>query len=330
MSHFPFRRSPRCGSSRHGHTHPAAAPAIIDSASTWKLLRRPVIGARCKRRLTVNPFRFLDRVISRLRDIDLARAAGSLSFTTVLAIVPVITVAFSFVGRFPLFEDWLKVLEQYMLRHLLPFSAATEIRGYVTGFAEQAARLTGISVALIAVSAALAMATVEREINAIWGIRRGRSLPRRVVVYALSLTAAPVLIGASISITTWLVMHSLAAVSLRKTLGTQIAQTLPFLFAAAGLTVLYKGVPARHVPVAAALIAGALAAAALEGAKHAFGWYLAQVSSYEVIYGTLAALPIFLLWIYLCWIIILAGASISATIADPGGRRGRRQTRVND
>jgi membrane protein len=279
--------------------------------------------------LALNPFRFLSRVVSRLRDIDLARAAGSLSFTTVLAIVPVVTVAFSFVGRFPLFEDWLKVLEQFMLRHLLPFSGGSEIRGYITGFAEQAARLTGVSVALIAVSAALAMATVEREINAIWGIRSGRSLPRRVVVYALGLTAAPVLIGASISITTWLIMHSLAAVSLRKTIGTQIAETLPFLFAAAGLTVLYKAVPARHVPMAAALIAGALAAAALEGAKHAFGWYLAQVSSYEVIYGTLATLPIFLLWIYLCWIIILAGASISASIVDPGGRRGRRQTRVS-
>ena len=280
----------------------------------------------------MNPLSSFERVVGRLRDIDLARTAGSLSFTTLLAIVPLITVAFSFVGRFPIFEDWLKVLEQFMLKHMLPFSAGTEteIRGYITGFAEQAARLTGVSVAIIAVSAALAMASVERQINAIWGIRQGRSLPRRVVVYALGLTAVPVLIGASISITTWLVMHSLAAVSLRRTLGTEIAQTLPFLFATAGLTVLYKGVPARHVGAVPAIVAGALAAAALEGAKHAFGWYLAQVSTYEVVYGALAALPIFLLWIYLCWIIILAGAAVSASITDPRGRRARRQTRATD
>jgi membrane protein len=278
----------------------------------------------------MNPFHFLERVIGRLRDIDLARAAGSLSFTTLLAIVPLITVAFSFVGRFPIFEDWLKVLEQFMLKHMLPFAASTEIRGYITGFAEQAARLTSVSVALIAVSAALAMASVERQINAIWGIRKGRSLPRRLIVYALGLTAVPVLVGASMSITTWLVMHSLAAVSLRKTLGTQIAQTLPFLFAAAGLTVLYKAVPARHVGAVPAIMAGALAAAALEAAKRGFGWYLSQVSSYAVVYGALAALPIFLLWIYLCWLIILAGAAISATIADPAGRRARRQTRATD
>lgn len=277
--------------------------------------------------MSLNPFRFVERVFGRLRDIDLARTAGSLSFTTLLAIVPLITVAFSFVGRFPVFEDWLKVLEQFLVKHLLPFSASTEIRGYIAGFAAQAARLTGVSVALIAVSAALAMASVERQINAIWGIRRGRSLPRRVVVYALGLTAVPVLLGASISVTTWLVMHSIAAVSLRTSLGTEIARTLPFLFAASGLTILYKGVPARHVALLPALVAGALAAAALEAAKRGFGWYLASVSSYEVVYGALAALPIFLLWIYLCWIIVLAGAAVSASIADPGGRRGR-QTRA--
>ena len=280
--------------------------------------------------LPLDPFRFPGRVVSRLRDIDLARAAGSLSFTTLLAIVPMITVAFSFVGRFPMFEDWLKVLEQFMLKHFLPFSAAGEIRGYITGFADQAARLTGVSVALIAVSAALAIATVEREINAIWGIRSGRSLPRRIVTYALGLTAVPVLIGASMSITTWLVMHSLAAVSLRKSFGTQVAETLPFLFAAVGLTVLYKAVPARHVAAVPALVAGAAAAGALEVAKHAFGWYLAKVSTYEVVYGALAALPSFLVWIYLCWIIVLVGAAVCASIVEPGGRRTRRQTRATD
>lgn len=271
----------------------------------------------------VNPFRFVSRVIARLRDIDLARTAGSLSFTTLLAIVPLVTVAFAFVARFPIFEDWLKVLEQFMLRHLLPFSAAAEIRGYITAFAEQAARLTGISILLIAITAALAVATVEREINAIWGIRRGRPWARRIVAYAIGLTAGPVLIGASISITTWLVVHSLAVVAIRRTLGTQIVETLPFLFATAGLTVLYKGVPARHVALVPAAVAGALGAAALEGAKHAFALYLTRVSTYQVVYGALAALPIFLLWIYLCWIIVLAGAAISATIAEPGGRRRR-------
>ena len=280
--------------------------------------------------MTTNPFRFVQHVITRLRDVDLARAAGSLSFTTLLAIVPVVTVAFSFVGRFPLLEDSLKVLEQFLLRHMLPFTGENEIHSYITRFADQAARLTGISVLLIAITAALAVATVERQINAIWGIRTGRSLPRRVIVYGLGLTVVPVLIGASMSITTWLVMHSLSVVSLRKSLGAHVAQTLPFLFATAGLTILYKGVPARPVPSIAGLCAGALAAAALEAAKHGFGWYLAKISTYEAVYGALAVLPSFLVWVYLCWIIILTGAAVCATIAEPAGRRPRRQTRATD
>ena len=274
--------------------------------------------------MTSNPFRFGNRVAARLRDIDLARAASSLSYTTLLAIVPLVTVAFAFAARVPIFEDPLKVLEQFLLRHLLPFAGATEIRTRIVAFSEQAAGLTGISIGVIAVSAALAMATVEREINAIWGIRRGRSLPKRLLVYAIGLTAGPVLLGASISITTWLVVHSLAVVPIRKTLGASIVEMLPFVFSSAGLTLLYKGVPARHVRFAPALAAGTLAAAAFEAAKHAFAWYLTRIASYQAVYGALAVLPIFLLWIYFCWLIILAGAAVCATITEPGGRRSRR------
>ena len=263
-----------------------------------------------------------------MRDIDLASTAGSLSFTTLLAIVPLATVTIAFVAHFPIFEDWLKTLEQFMLRHMLPFSAATEVRARVTEFAEQAARLTGISIAMIAVTAGLAIATVEREINAIWGIRRTRPLGRRLLVYAIGLTAGPVVIGASISITTWLVVHSLAVVPIHRTAGERIVQLLPFAFSLAGLSLLYKIAPARPVRLAPAVIAGALAAGALEGAKHAFAWYVARVSTYQAIYGALSALPIFLLWIYLCWVIILAGAAVSAAIAEPGSRRARPGARA--
>jgi membrane protein len=274
--------------------------------------------------LTAYPFRFPYRVVARLRDIDLARAASSLSFTTLLAIVPLVTVAFAVIARVPIFEDSLKALEQFLLRHLLPFAGAAQVRAHIVGFSEQAARLTGISIVVIGVSVVLAIATVEREINAIWGIRRGRSLPRRLFVYAIGLTAGPVLLGASISITTWLVAHSLAVVPIRKTIGAHVVEALPFAFSTAGLTLLYKGVPARPVPWMPAFIGGALAALAFEGAKHAFAWYLTRISSYEAIYGALAALPIFLIWVYFCWLIILAGAAVSATIAEPGGRRARR------
>jgi len=266
--------------------------------------------------------RFLFRVVKRMRDIGLMRTASSLSFTTLLAIVPVVTVALAFVAQFPVFDRWIAPLEVFLVKNALPGNAASVVHEYVMSFAEQAARLTKVSIAIIAVTAGLAMATVEREINLIWGIRRGRSVARRTAMYLLVITAGPVLLGASISLTTWLIGESLGAVLPHKTFGGLAVRILPFLFATTGLTLLYKAVPARPVRFTPALIAAAGAGLAFEAAKYGFAWYVAQISTYEMVYGALAALPVFLLWIHLCWIIVLAGAAISATLSEAPVRRG--------
>jgi len=163
----------------------------------------------------------------------------------------------------------------------------------------------------------MATATIEREINLIWGIARARPLGRRIVVYALGLTAGPVLVGASLSLTTWLLTQSLAAMPLHGFVAELILKPLPLLFTTAALTLLYAVVPARRVPWRHALAGAAAAAAAFEAAKYGFAFYLTQVPTYEVVYGALAALPVFLIWIYLCWLIVLAGAAITATLAEP-------------
>jgi membrane protein len=269
----------------------------------------------------LNPLRFVSRVAMRMRDIGLARTASSLSFTTLLAVVPMATIALAFVARFPMFESWFAALEAFVFKNMLPGSAASVIHEYVLGFAEQAARLTGVSIVLIAATAGLAISTVEREINLIWGIRRRRPLARRVLVYFVGLTAGPVLLGASISLTTWFVGESLAVVPIRKTQSDLILRMLPFVFGTAGLTLLYKVVPARRVRWGPALVGGVTCGLALEAAKYAFAWYLTRVNNYQLIYGAVAALPVFLLWIHLCWVIVLAGAAISATVADVRARR---------
>jgi membrane protein len=268
----------------------------------------------------LNPFRFVGRVARRTRDIGLARTASSLAVTTLLALVPMATVMFAFVAEFPVFQRFVNALEGFVLRNLLPGSTATAVHEYLLALAAQAARLTGVSIAVIAVTAALAIATVEREFNLIWGVQKRRRLTRRVVVYLLVLTAVPVSLGASISLTTWLVSESLAAVPVRKTAGDLVLRTLPFVFATAGLTLLYKAVPARHVRWSRALAGAIVAALAIEAAKHGFAWYVTRVASYELVYGALAALPVFLVWIYLGWVIVLAGAAISATLGESTSR----------
>lgn len=283
--------------------------------------RGPLQPTGCAQDTALTLPHFTVRVVKRMRDIGLMRTASSLSFTTLLAIVPVVTVALAVVARFPIFERWIGTLESFLVKNALPGEAASIVHQYVLSFAEQAARLTTVSVAIIAITATLAIATVDREINLIWGIRHGRRWPRRIATYLLVMTAGPVLIGASISLTTWLIGESLGAVIPSRTLGQTVFRALPFLFATAGLSLLYKAVPARQVPVVPAAIGGAAAALALEAAKYAFAWYVAKVSTYQMVYGALAALPVFLLWIHLCWIIVLGGAAISATLAEAPRRR---------
>jgi membrane protein len=268
---------------------------------------------------------FLPRLVARVRDVDLFGTAASLSYTTLLGLVPLATVAFVFVARFPFFSRWLDAFETYLLKHVLPGSAANVVRTHVVGLAEKAAQLTGASVFFLAIAAMLLIATVEREFNLIWGVPQRRPLHRRIAVYLFGLTLGPVLVGASISLTSWLVSRSLEALPIDEGPATFVARWLPFVFTAVALTLLYAIVPARRVPIAPAMVAGVVAALAFEGAKHAFAWYVTHLSNYQLVYGALAALPVFMLWIYLSWLIVLAGAAVSATLALPARTSGARR-----
>jgi len=260
---------------------------------------------------------FVWRVVLRMRAIGLARTAASLSFTTLLALVPFTTVALAFVTQFPEFQQWLDTLERFLLRHMLPGTAEAVIHQYLREFSENAVSLTGVSIVFVAITAAMATATIEREINLIWGIRRARPLARRIVIYALGLTLGPALLGASLSVTTWIVTQSLAALPVEKPAAGTFLKVLPFVFTTAGLALLYAGVPARRVSTRHAFIGAAAAAIGFEIAKEGFTLYLSHVPTYRLVYGALAVLPVFLIWIYLCWLIVLVGAAITATLEDP-------------
>ena len=125
------------------------------------------------------------------------------------------------------------------------------------------------------------------------------------------------LVGASLSLTTWLLARSLAAMPLQGVAADLVLNLAPLLFTTAALALLYAVVPARRVRWRHALAGGAAAAVAFESAKYGFAFYLTRVPTYEAVYGALAALPVFLIWIYLCWLIVLAGAAMTATLAEP-------------
>ena len=253
-------------------------------------------------------------VVRRAGRTGLARTAGSLAFTTVLGLVPLATVAFAFVARFPVFQQWLDALEAFLLKYTLPGSANEVVHRYVREFTEKAVQLTGLSVLFIAIAATLVIATIEREINAMWGISAKRPIAQRLAVYLLGITVGPVLVGASISVSTWLVSQTLASIGREFTLARLAVELLPFVLSMLALALLYLIAPNRHVPLYNAFAGALPAAVALEAAKYGFALYVKNVPTYEIVYGTLAALPVFLIWIYVCWLIVLAGAAITATL----------------
>ena len=263
---------------------------------------------------------FVTRVHRRVRAVDIDRVAGNLAFTTLLGLVPLFTVAFTYVARLPLFNTWLDALEPTLLRFLLP-GGSGQVRAYLAEFTARTAEIKGVSIAFVVFTAVMLVAQVEREINAVWGISTARFFMRRVVVYLLGFVAVPALIGGAIVSTKWALERSAAAVPIA-------SDALPFLSNLIGmgigtlvLTLIYLLVPARRVPWRAALVAGMLAAVAFEYAKMGFAFYIARVPTYQIVYGALAALPLFLVWVYLSWMILLVGAAISATLAETGNTK---------
>ena len=270
---------------------------------------------------------FVLRVLQRLRKASVARMAAALAFTTLLGIVPLFTVALAYVARFPVFDQWLDTLEPFLVKFLLPDSSSA-VRHYLAEFTSKAAGVQGIGTVFLIVTAVLLVAQVEREINAIWGIYEARSLPRRVVVYALGFVAVPAMIGAAVRVTSWAIEQSIAAVPSVSDALSLLLQPVEVLIATLALTMLYKLVPARPVPMRDAIVGAVLAAVAFELAKLGFKVYMRQVPTYRIVYGALAALPLFLIWIYVSWIILLIGAAVTATLAERGGKSRSRRRRA--
>jgi len=264
---------------------------------------------------------FVGGVFARLRGIGLARTAAALSFTTVLGLVPLFTVAFVYVARYPLFQRWLTALERFLVRHLLPGSGPV-IRPYLDEFTARAANLQGIGIAIVVITAVLLIATVETEINAIWGTRTPRGLLHRLVVYGVGVTLGPIAIGGAVYSTNWLLEATLAAELVTRPEASALATPIALALATLVFSMLYALLPARRVPLRAAIAGGLIAALAFEGAKRGFVLYVTHVPTYQRVYGAVAVLPLFLVWIFVSWVVVLFGAAITATLTE-GPPRGR-------
>jgi len=251
---------------------------------------------------------FLMAVARRFYEDRGAQAAGSLTYTTLLSLVPLLTVALALSTAFPVFDQAITTLQQFLFENFLPDAEGLQtLSEQIVSFSEQAARLTAIGLVFLLVTAVMLMLTIDDTLNRIFRVRRRRPLAQQVIMYWSVLTLWPVLIGASLSLTSYLIAES-----------SLLLRLIPFVFTWAALTLLYILVPYRHVDVRHAATGGLLAGIAFEVAKRAFALYLANFPTYTLVYGAFATLPIFLLWMYVSWLVVLAGAIFTAML--PGYR----------
>jgi membrane protein len=244
------------------------------------------------------------------------QVAGSLTFTTMLALVPLATVAFALFTAFPIFSSFQMSLQIFLADHLMPAQLNTQIFNYLNQFASKAKGLTTIGMIFLFVTAVMTMMTVESAFNVIWRVRKARPIAQRILVYWAIITLGPILIGVSLSMSSYLFTRSMAF-----TAAQHIPPVIDWALTGAVLpltalafTMLYVFLPNCRVEWRDAVIGGVAAAIAFELAKRGFGYYVRRIPTYTAVYGAFAAVPLFLLWMYLCWFIALAGAMIASAL----------------
>lgn len=251
----------------------------------------------------------------RFREEGCLQIASSLTFTALLAIVPVITVALTLISAFPVFRELMLNVQQFLLLNMLPESAEA-IATYTQQFADNAAKLTAVGLLFLFVTAMIVLHTIDRAFNQIWRVPRPRTTVQRVFIYWALLTVGPILIGASLSLTSWLVSLSLGLVKDVPLAGNVLLKVVPILLTGLACALVYITLPNRRVLVRDALSGGFLAALAFEGMKQGFAFYITHFPTYKLVYGAFASVPIFLLWIYLSWMVVLFGAVAAAVMPE--------------
>lgn len=259
----------------------------------------------------------------RFREDRLGLTASSLTFTTTIALVPFFTVVLALFTAFPMFATLQGALQTWLVQSLIPDAIARQVLGYLTQFAGKASRLGVVGLAALFFTALALVLTIDRTLNSIWRVKRARPLAQRVLIYWAVMTLGPLLLGASLSVSSYVLSASRGMVSSMPGGVRLIWDVLEFVLLAAGLAALYRYVPNTPVRRSHAWAGGLFAATGIEIAKKLLALYVSTVPTYSAVYGAFATFPILLVWIYMAWVIVLLGAVVAAYLPSllAGARR---------
>ena len=275
--------------------------------------------------VSVFPWRQMGAVLAeRFRDARLGVSASSLTFTTVLAMVPLFAVGLAVFSAFPMFGKFQDTIQRWLIESLVPESIARQVLSYLTQFSLKASRLGTAGLVAVLLSAVFLMVTIERTLGQIWRLQRQRPLPQRVLLYWSAITLGPLLLGSSLAATSFVVTASRDVVNVLPGSTRWLLDGFEFLMLTACVSGLYFYVPYTRVRWRHAITAGFLVAASLEVAKKLMAFYLLEVPTYSLVYGAFAAVPILLVWIYVTWLLVLLGAVLASSLPELGRQAWRK------
>ena len=270
--------------------------------------------------------RLIWQTLKRFESMERRRDAAALTYTTLFALVPVITVTYSILSAIPALQEWGSQAHANLLAYVMPQGSDT-VSHYLVEFSEQARELTVIGVLFLFITAFMLLQTIEAQFNRIWQVEVSRSTLQRFFRYWAVLSLGPLLFAAAQAGSS--VLASISLLEDNSSFGwladsvPWAARLVPWGMTAAAITMVYMMVPNCKVPARDAVIAAVVVATAFETGKFLFARIVGMFPSYQLIYGAFAAVPLFLLWIYISWMLLLFGAELSYALSHPDSRSGR-------
>lgn len=241
------------------------------------------------------------------------RNAAALTYTTLFAVVPLMTVTYAMLAAIPSVQGAGDGLQAWIFDNFVPTTGQV-VQDYLSGFADQAKSLTGVGIAMLILTSIMMMKTIENAFNFIWRVKEPRKGLSSFLLYWAVLSLGPILIGLGLVLTSYITSLSLIS-SATELVGKQrVLSLVPVVMSCMAFTLLYMAVPNCRVPFKSAALGGIVVALLFEGAKRGFTLFVAEFPSYQLIYGAFAAFPLFLLWVFLSWIIILMGAELTRAV----------------
>jgi membrane protein len=241
--------------------------------------------------------------------------AGSLTYTTLLAVIPLFTVTITLTSKWSVTKDAILMVKNFALKNFVPEMSSRVLGVYFDQFAANAAKLTVIGLVIIIATAVFLLFTIDSAFNDIWRAKRRRAWWKRLSGALLILAVGPLLIAASLAATSIVISFAHLFDKMLPWLDDGLIKLVPSIMTFVALFLAYRLIPCRFVPARHAIAGAIIGAILFEAMKHAFVYYITRVPTYSLVYGAFATLPIFLLWMFCCWMVVLIGAEVAATLS---------------